>query len=420
MNNYTTGTTAYFFYGLLVPPYPKVVRLDNDIIISWSEIYEPNVSFEIWDIIGSNNPILLGTTIEGANNFTCSVDNTINHKIIVRAKQNDFYSGFCNPIELPVSNYYFAIPVNELFVIVGNELTLQGDELVNFPIGYPCQVTYTCDIGTQTGNNFTVNAIAGDIGVHVLTIKIQVNSLVTEIKTINLSVSALVGVSAAKILMIGDSTLVAPNIDTIAATMEGILINTAFTFLGTQGGVYLNEGRAGYSFQRFLEQLPFFIGGVLDVPQYFIDNAIDIPDIVYIRLGINDMFTYIGHEVTDANINTIISKSDQLINAFLALDPALKIVLGFTTLTGVNSVAWNIDYDENLYIQNNYIQGVHKLQLAFKNRYSGGVYDVRLSCSFESFFINRNTDFLNGVHLNNSGNINLGKALAPYINNLLP
>lgn len=419
MNNYTTGTTDYFFYGLLVPPYPKVVRLDNDIIISWSEIYEPNVSFEIWDIIGSNNPILLGTTIEGANNFTCSVDNTINHKIIVRAKQNDFYSGFCEPIELPVSNYFFAISNNELQLIVGNSLTIQGEELVNFPIGGSCDVNYNCDIGTQIGNNYTFNPVAVDVGAHLLTITIKVNTLVTEIKNINITVSPLVGISAAKILMIGDSTLQAPNIDIIANELETILFNTAFTFLGTQGGLYLNEGRAGYSFQRFIEQLPFFIGGSLNLPQYLIDNAIDMPDIVYIRLGINDLFAYISHQVTDTNINTIISKCDTLINAFLALDPNIKIVLGFTTLTGINNTAWNIDYNPLLFVQNYYIEGVHKLHLAFKNRYANNLYSVRVFCSYESIFIDRNNDFLNGVHFNNNGNINLGRSLAPYINKLL-
>lgn len=419
MNNNTTGTDKFYFYGLLVPPNVSVLRYDNDIVVSWNEIYEPNVSFEIWDIINDNYPVLLGVTVAGANSFTATVNNTIDHKIIVRAKQNNIYSGFCNPVNLPVSTYYFSIPTNELTVLVGNELIFQGNELVNFPIGYGCKVIFNCDIGSQVGNNFVVNAAAIDIGNHVLTIRIEVDNFITEIKTINLIVKPVVGVSAATVMLIGDSTMLNTASNLIGDQLNNILLNSALNFVGTQGTTIKHEAHGGYTWLAFSNVLPFYIAGAFNLPQYFINNGIAIPDIVYIRLGVNDISGYLVAGVTDANINTIINNANFIINAFLALSPTLRVIVGYPTLTGINSIAWDADYNENVFKQNSFINAIHRLQLAYKKTYSNNAYDVRVSCSFESINVNRDTDFLNGVHPNNSGYINIGKGLAPYINNLL-
>lgn len=313
---------------------------------------------------------------------------------------------------------YFALPATGVSLIVGQSVTIYGDELINVPIDNPLVVTYTCDIGTQSGNNYTINPVAGDIGDHALTVVFKNGGYTIATQAITLTVRAKVVDGSLDLLMIGDSTLsgVISN-----GTLESSLTDVNITFIGTQGIIKKHEGRAGYRWQDFVEDAasPFVKAGVLDIPAYFTDNTIVVPEIVYIRLGVNELFAYCDTDITTAEINTILGYSETLVNAFLAYDAKLKIIIGVPT-TAANVVdGWNADYDESVYIQDNFIEIMQRYRLALTTKYAGGVFDARVDCSYESVFIDRNTGYSNGLHPSVSGYQQLGVSMAPYVSKFM-
>jgi hypothetical protein len=107
MNNYTTGAFNFYFYGLLVPQNVNGSWIGGNLRISWNEFYEPDVQFEIWDSANNGFPVLLGVTALGASSFETVVDNTVSHRITVRATKLMAYSAPSNPVNIyPVLFYY--------------------------------------------------------------------------------------------------------------------------------------------------------------------------------------------------------------------------------------------------------------------------------------------------------------------------
>lgn len=316
-----------------------------------------------------------------------------------------------------VLNPYFSFPENGISILAGKTLTIYGDTLVNTAIINNLSVVYTCDIGTQDGNDLVLSPTTANYGNHSISILIKNGSFEIGTFVISVFVDIIAPALAFKILPIGDSTLDTPDNDNIFAELKANLGNANITFIGTKGTALKHEAQGGWGWLQHYGLPPFFKGAALNIPAYFADNSLPTPNIIYIRLGVNDVFGYLEAGLTDANITEILYYADLLINGFLNFDANLKIIIGFTTLTGSTSTAWNTDYDESIYNQNKYIEGVHRLQLAYKNHYSNGVFNSRVDCSYEVLHVDRATAYLNGVHFNtNIGDKMLGEGLAPYIN----
>ena len=329
---------------------------------------------------------------------------------------------------------YFAIPENGVTLMVGQEVTIYGDDIVNtiVPIPQDFTIEYTTPIGTVSGNNLVINPIASEIGSHVLVITAKYKTIVIETYTINLFVYAApkAVIGAKKILFIGDS-LTNGGITYFAAKINELLPNLTLTYLGTQGTTVKHEGRSGWAFYSFVNTgSPFVKSGSLNIPAYFTDNSIATPDIVYIALGINDTFdqcNLTGDGLTDTETTAIINIAKTLIDGFLAYNASLKIILGIPTLTENTGAGWNANYDELVYSQNLFIQNLHKYRVALVTAFAGGAYNIRVDCSYEAILIDRNEGYpktggihTNGVHPDQSGYEQLGIGKAFLSANIIP
>jgi lysophospholipase L1-like esterase len=322
---------------------------------------------------------------------------------------------------------YFSLPSSGVSLMVGQEVTIYGDSLVNVPIINSLSVTYTCDIGTQSGNNLTINPVAGNIGDHSLTMRFYNGGVLFETKTITLSVYAEAPAGTKKILMVGDS-LMASGSDYYHTQLDIVLNNCTLIFLGSKGTTTKHEGIAGYRWDMFAANTlsptypsPFFKAGVLDIAAYFTDNAIDVPDYVYIMLGVNDTWGHCavaGNGLTDIEITTIINYAKTLIDGFLTYNASLKIILGIPTICDKDGVGWAASYDEVAQGEDLYISNMHKYWLEFITEFANGAYDIRVDCSYEAINLDR-ANYANGVHPDATGYAQLGMGQALYYNKIL-
>ena len=310
---------------------------------------------------------------------------------------------------------YFALPATGVSLMVGQEVTIYGDSLINVPVGSDLTVTYTCNIGAASGNNYTITPVAGDVGDHSLRMVFVSNGVTRSDETITLSVYAEAVAGTKKVLMIGDS-LVVQGCGYFHTQIDTVLNNCTLTFVGTQGTTTKHEGYGGFNWYSFtVAGSPFVKAGVIDIAAYFTDNSIDAPDYILINLGVNDMYGQSANDLTDLEMATIVGYSKQLIDAFLAYNANLKIIIGLPSICGNTATAWNIDYDESVYIQNKYIEIMHKFWGGLITQYD--IYSGRVSINTETIFLDRTNGYNlvagGGVHPNQLGyeQLGVGKAL---------
>lgn len=328
-------------------------------------------------------------------------------------------------------NAYFALPATGVSLMVGQEVTIYGDSLINVPIDNPLVVTYTCDIGTQVGNNLVITPEAGDAGDHSLRVVFKNGSYTIEDKTIALTVYGEAPAGAKKVLTIGDSwTYAGMGNNWFQERIENDLDNCTFTWLGliAVGNGDFHEGHGGATWKRFaendqpvLDPSPFFKAGVLDVEAYFVDNSIDTPDYVYIMLGVNDTFggcAIAGDGLTDLEIATIIATSKILIDGLLAYDADLKIILGIPGTADNMTDSWEGLYNDVTYSKNLYIDNTFKYQQAFIEEFANGAYDARVDCSYGVIFLDR-ANYLNTIHPNEAGYLQIGGGMVHSLNKAL-
>lgn len=332
---------------------------------------------------------------------------------------------------------YFALPATGVSLMVGQEVTIYGDALINQPIGGDLTVTYTCDIGAASGNNYTITPVAGDIGNHSLRVVFVSNGVTREDQIIKLSVYAAVPDLNKKALMMGDSV-----VDTMSSVIIYGIADTltqTITWVGTQTctnsapyGVTLNEGYTGASFHSYATEdvTEFHKAGVFDVAAYFTDNSIDVPDFVCLRLGINDAYAYCDNQVTltgfsELNLSGIVDDAKTMIDAFLAHNADLHFIIELPTICENSGAGWAAKYDETRYIQDVYISNIHRLWIEIVETFANGVYDERVDVSYGAIFVDRDGGYpkTDGVHADSvhpsvSGCLQLGTGLAMTLNKL--
>jgi len=324
----------------------------------------------------------------------------------------------------PLYPDYFALPAAGFVLTSGVPVVIFGDDLVNMPLINKISVQYICDIGTQSGKNFILNPTDSDIGIHQLIIKFKNDGFLYLTKTVNLRVYAMAPARSITVMMVGDSLLY----QGCVFISEGIdaVLNPNITFIGRQGTTIKHEGIPGASYQSLTSAgSPFFKNGVVDVPAYFTDNLLTIPDYIHMRLGGNDVNLPVTYAMTDAYMATyIINKSKLLVDGFLSLNPNIKIIIGFPALPENSGDGWNLNYDEITYPQNTFIQNIHRCRGALVATYDNGLYNSRVSLSTEVLYLDRDNGFPkdangkhnNGLHPDYSGDINIGNGLGLEFN----
>ena len=317
-------------------------------------------------------------------------------------------------------NHLFALPSTGVSLVVGTEITIYGDSLVNVPIENNLSITYTCDIGTVSGNNITFNPVAEDVGNHTLIIKFRNNGLISSYQTITLTVYDLVLIGTKKILMVGDSIL-ADGAGYYHTQLDSVLSNCTLSFLGTLGTTTKHEGYSGYGWYTFVNDVdgspsPFIKAGVLDIAAYFTDNSIDVPDYIYVMLGTNDMLSACladGDGLTAGLRSAVLAAVKTFVDGFLAYNASLKIIIGIQTICDNNGIGWDIDYDPAVRIQDEHIKNVHIVWDDIITIYANGTYNSRVDCSYEAINLNRANYTTSGIHpdVNGLNQIGIGMSL---------
>ncbi|MEI6062310.1 MAG: hypothetical protein WCR72_16525 [Bacteroidota bacterium] len=326
-----------------------------------------------------------------------------------------------------VSNPFFAAPANGYDLIVGQERIIYGDALVNLPVPVPedITVTYTCDIGTQTGNNLVITPTISNIGDHALSILVEKGTKVIGTFTTNLKVTDLEPKAALKVLLVGDST-VENGIDEITTAINTSLTGTTITYVGKQTSPLgiKHEGHGGYTWWIFAGTAPspFRKAGAINVAAYFTDNAISIPDIVSFRLGINDMFGQLDKGYSEAELNAaidlIVGLAKNLVDGFIA-DTTSKIIIELPGICRNSVEGWNGAYDESIYNQNMYVEFIHRYWGAMITQFDA--YNARVTVNATPIFLDRLAGYpeIQGVHFSSAGNAQIGAGLACKINKLI-
>ena len=332
---------------------------------------------------------------------------------------------------------YFALPATGVSLMVGQGVTIYGDALINQPIGGDLTVTYTCDIGAASGNNYTITPVAGDIGNHSLRVVFVSNGVTREDQIIKLSVYAAVPNLNKKALMMGDSIVnsyagvISYGIDQ-AITQTVTWVGTKTTNNGAPYGSVLHEGYNGASWFSYANQdvTEFYIDGDFNVPDYFTDNSLDTPDFVCLRLGVNDAYACsdnqsIYYELPTVMLDSIITDAKKIIDAFLAFDANLHFIIELPTICENSGAGWDAQYDQSRYIQDVYIANIHKLWVAYVEEFANGVYDSRVDVSYGAIFLDRDGGYPktggvhdNAVHPTTAGCLQLATGLAMTLNKL--
>ena len=347
---------------------------------------------------------------------------------------NESGTGYSDQVEIMTSTMepwmklpYFALPPTGLALMAGQEVTIYGDALINVPVQNSLQVTYSGNLGTQSGNNYVIKPRTGDIGDHSLTMTFKNNGILLAAKTIKLTVYPKANSGNKKILLIGDSTM-PPDIQ--QEIIKTILGSVDLTFLGTVGLLYKNEGYGGASWNSYITGThgKFTKNASINIPAYFSDYHIETPDYVFIRLGINDTFPFceVGTgPISDEAISEIIRNAKVLIDAFLAYNANTKIILGIPTISENSGEGWKKDYGA-LRNQNLFIEQIHRYWKTFIETFANGSYNSRVDCSYEAIFLDRNNGYpkvgsihTSGVHPAESGFEQLATGMALTINKML-
>lgn len=324
-----------------------------------------------------------------------------------------------------INDFYFPLPTDGLVISVGDTYSLYGDAIVNIPIDNSLVVDYTCDIGVETGNDYSITPLVGDIGIHSMQIDVS-DGVISESHAINIEVKAKQVALTKSILSVGNS-LTYLGFNDMASEINTSLSDWTITYLGTRGTTYKHEGISGSSWYSLItrEDSPFTKSGVLDIPAYFTDNTITTPDLISFRLGVNDMFAYNEIPATDLNMRSIVIYMKTFIDGFLAFDANLKILISLPTTSCSTYSGWQSNYGTGVENQNRYNEQIHRYYKYIVSEFSGGIYDTRVNVSYEAINLDRNDGYpktegehSNALHPNTSGYEDLGNGFAAYINNI--
>jgi len=141
--------------------------------------------------------------------------------------------------------------------------------------------------------------------------------------------------SSTSVLVIGDSTVSGGQEIEKMLELADADSNNELTFIGTLGSENnLHEGRAGWKLEHYIQAErvedanPFYNTetSALDFSKYMEDNAFEKVDVVFIQLGINDMFGKQESVLNEAVINYV-NNMKTLIDAIHAYDSNIKVII---------------------------------------------------------------------------------------------
>ncbi len=333
----------------------------------------------------------------------------------------------------PVKDTFFLNLPSKLYALVGEELNIYFDNLVD---GHDTDYVFDveCNVGMQLERCFRFEPT--DAGSYPIAISATSRDGVTVRKNSTIHVAAAgagSGVSRS-LIVLGDST-----------TNNGIAVtklNNNFSgdamhleTIGTRGtGANMHEGRSGWTFRNYFNvQIdtgapdvfnPFYNPDTqtFDAEYYFANSGIEKPDWFFINLGINDVFSYSQDSVLADIIDGLNSMCDAMITSIKTASPNTKIGVVLTIPPNYSQDAFGKAYkcgqNRARYKRNNVIWVDNQIR-RYDNREDEGIYlipvhtnlDTKYNMGMETSYHNKRNTIMTyespirngGVHPVDSG-----------------
>ncbi|WP_422096897.1 hypothetical protein [Variovorax sp.] len=131
---------------------------------------------------------------------------------------------------------------------------------------------------------------------------------------------------------------------------------------------------------------PFFLGGQVDVPQYFANQSFATPDWVPLTLDINDLFPLTSDAAVVSLAATRFNQLDTLIASVKDLGPSVRVALTLPILASHEENAFGLS-DQTQYLarykRNNVIWG-RELIARYQNRHNQRIYLMPVNLSIDT------------------------------------
>jgi len=248
-----------------------------------------------------------------------------------------------------------------VYAVVGYEFNLYSDALVigtddsdNSPTEY--DIEFVSSKGSQTGRKYSFTPVSGDVGNHTITVNVYEAGTTTLVQSKSCTINVIAATAPAagkRVCMIGDSLTFAGAMTSQVRTSLAAVGNVP-TFYGTIGSdPNKNEGHSGWSYYDLVTDAssPYVSGGAINIAAFKSTIGVANLDAVTILIGVNPV-TYT--EMNDRSRYTDLTFGKQLIDAFLADNPALKIIVNLPTTDSsrpdeYSSGAEKVAYQRNIW-----------------------------------------------------------------------
>lgn len=296
------------------------------------------------------------------------------------------YLGYNNPdLFLP----------DTFFITQGNTIIIYNDNVAYIPTTKTSRTlfTWTSEIGYATTTGLVIITVdTGSYSAKLVlsnTFGCKIDSTSTIIK-----VEPKISLGNKVILAIGNS-LTAGGWQYQCPVIRDSLNVDTLTSIGTQGAdPNKQEGRSGWTAATFMgASSPFYIGGVINIPQYLIDNSLATPDIIRIDLGINDSYALANTATTINTLKTLIVKCLDI--------PNVNIIVDMPSTASNTIYGWMTNYNNTTNYEP-YILNMRQFQQLVFSNFKSQTYNSRVYFNYGGLVINRNTGYPSyaGLHTN--------------------
>lgn len=331
------------------------------------------------------------------------------------------------------------------------EMSIYHDNIVLTETPQDYRFEFTCDVGSNEAQRWTVMPADRDVGDHPIAIKIKdASGKVLEQGKITLHVSPRTAGEGKplRLLIVGDSLTHATVYPNEMANLLSRPGNPKWTMFGThkpasaKPGV-AHEGYGGWAWATFLTKFtpetpgvtagplarkatsPFIFPaadgktGAFDLNRYFKDHCDNQPpDVVTFLLGINDCFGA-DPEKPDATINSVLDNADRLLAEFHKVAPKAILAVGLTTPPNSRESGFEANYKGKYHrwgwkrIQHRIVQLMLK---RLSNREQDGIHLVPTELNVDP--VGGYPDN-NGVHPNPTGYAQIGASFYSWMKSKL-
>lgn len=304
-----------------------------------------------------------------------------------------------------------------IYTTIGKTLTIYTQNIIKQGLD---QLNLNFNSGTQLSKSYLAKYSANG-NLKLDTYDLDGNIIKTELHEVIASAPRATPIKA---LLLGDSTVKSENdVNGVLGRAMKTELGANLTLVGTQGTApYQHEGRAGWTFAGYrLEKVGTTVNAFynpstkdFDFQYYLTNNNIEKPDVVFIQLGINDVFYNSSDGAVEDTLTSMVTDLTFIKNSIKAVDPTIKVVYNLPTPPTSNVDQFARNYPNTKYTQ-------------WRVRLNNNLVVKRMIETFDGtdidlLAINASIDVENnirdGVHPTNDGYAQIAQTLCAYLNSI--